>query len=225
MDDGPLSPRHSSLLLLSFYPVIVSFSCSTFSSAIMSATTCASLLLPLVFVATVWTAIDDRCNEAVCASIVSKCQLLQRCSCDRGNSSCTLDCFKCLDYLYMECCSCVSICPKANETDPLISTQSHAEHLSEPLPSLFTTLTQEEDQLLRWTTYSFPVQVSFVTTSGNDPKENTFGADTRVTFKDDGFDEEEDVQVKLSWTFFLQVLAHRLPFLSLTDKLHGRIHG
>ena len=64
------------------------------------------------------------------------------------------------------------------------------------MPSLFTTLTEEEDQLLRWTTFSYPVQVSFVTTAGSDPKENTFGAGTKVTLKDDGLDEEEDVQVK-----------------------------
>lgn len=138
------------------------------------------------------------CNEAVCASVVSKCQLLERCTCDRSNTSCTLDCFKCLDYLYMECCSCVSICPQVNQTDSVLSMQSHAEDLSEPLPSLFSTLTEEEDQLLRWTTFSFPVQVSFVTTSGSDPKENTFGAGTKVTMKGDGVDEEEDVQVRSS---------------------------
>lgn len=138
---------------------------------------------------------QDPCNEAVCASVVSKCQLLERCSCDRSNTSCTMDCFKCLDYLYMECCSCVSICPKANTTESLLATQSHAEDLSEPLPSLFSTLTEEEDQLLRWTTFSFPVQVSFVTTAGTDPKENTFSSGTKVTMKGDGVDEEEDVQV------------------------------
>lgn len=160
----------------------------------MATTSC--VFVSFLFLATVWSATDDICNEAVCASVVSKCQLLERCRCDRSNSSCTLDCFKCLDYLYMECCSCVSMCPKANHTDSLISMQSHAEELSEPLPSLFTTLTEEEDQLLRWTTYSFPVQVSFVTTSGSEGTQNTFASGTKVTLKDDGLDEEEDIQVQ-----------------------------
>lgn len=56
-------------------------------------------------------------------------------------------------------------------------------------------MTEVEDHLLRWTTFSVPVQVSFVTTAGHDAKENTFGAGTKVTLKGDGLDEEEDVQV------------------------------
>lgn len=47
------------------------------------------------------------CNEAVCASIVSKCQLTQSCKCDAKNTTCHKDCFYCLDFLYLECCSCV----------------------------------------------------------------------------------------------------------------------
>lgn len=48
------------------------------------------------------------CNEAVCASIVSKCMLTQSCKCDLNtNVTCSRDCFYCLDYLYTECCSCV----------------------------------------------------------------------------------------------------------------------
>jgi len=47
------------------------------------------------------------CNEAVCASIVSKCMLTQSCKCDLQNCTCCKECFTCLSYLYSECCSCV----------------------------------------------------------------------------------------------------------------------
>jgi hypothetical protein len=47
------------------------------------------------------------CNEAVCASIVSKCTLTQACKCELKNCSCCRECFDCLTYLYDECCSCV----------------------------------------------------------------------------------------------------------------------
>lgn len=52
--------------------------------------------------------VTNACNEAVCASIVSKCMLTQSCKCDSmNNATCSRDCFYCLDYLYTECCSCV----------------------------------------------------------------------------------------------------------------------
>lgn len=47
------------------------------------------------------------CNEAVCASIVSKCMITQSCKCDLANCSCCKECFSCLSNLYSECCSCV----------------------------------------------------------------------------------------------------------------------
>lgn len=47
------------------------------------------------------------CNEAICASVVSKCMLTQSCKCDLKDCSCCKDCFNCLSYLYSECCSCV----------------------------------------------------------------------------------------------------------------------
>lgn len=49
----------------------------------------------------------NSCNEAVCASVVSKCMLTQSCKCDLKNCSCCKDCFSCLGELYSECCSCV----------------------------------------------------------------------------------------------------------------------
>lgn len=56
------------------------------------------------------------CNEQVCASIVSKCMLTQSCKCDLKNCTCCKECYNCLNYLYGECCSCVDMCPKPNET-------------------------------------------------------------------------------------------------------------
>lgn len=49
----------------------------------------------------------DGCNEAVCASVVSKCMLTQSCKCDLSNCSCCFECSQCLSVLYTECCSCV----------------------------------------------------------------------------------------------------------------------
>jgi hypothetical protein len=49
----------------------------------------------------------NSCNEAVCASVVSKCMLTQSCKCDLKNCSCCKECFNCLGDLYSECCSCV----------------------------------------------------------------------------------------------------------------------
>lgn len=49
------------------------------------------------------------CNEAICASVVSKCMLTQSCKCDLTHCSCCKDCYNCLSYLYSECCSCVGM--------------------------------------------------------------------------------------------------------------------
>lgn len=54
----------------------------------------------------------ESCNEAVCASVVSKCMLTQSCKCDLKNCSCCQECFTCLSYLYTECCSCVGLYQK-----------------------------------------------------------------------------------------------------------------
>lgn len=95
------------------------------------------------------------CNEAVCASIVSKCMLLQvlfanmswpvssslshqSCKCDlQPDCTCCKQCFECLDYLYSECCSCVDMCPKPNVTIHELSRMSHREALEGSIPTLF----------------------------------------------------------------------------------------
>jgi hypothetical protein len=64
----------------------------------------------LAYVATFYY--TEACNEAVCASLVSKCILLKDCGCevkDKGNCTCCKNCTKCLTLsnLYVQCCSCV----------------------------------------------------------------------------------------------------------------------
>jgi hypothetical protein len=76
-----------------------------------------------------------------------------------------------------------------------LSKTSHVEELPEAQPSLFEILTEEEDPLQRWTSHSFAVKVSFVTTTGDESKDLHLGAGTKVTFKGDAIDQEEDVQV------------------------------
>ncbi|XP_015186374.1 PREDICTED: twisted gastrulation protein homolog 1-A-like isoform X1 [Polistes dominula] len=99
----------------------------------------------------------DGCNEAICASVVSKCMLTQSCKCDLVTCTCCKECFSCLSYLYDECCSCVDLCPKPNITDNPLSKKSHVEDFSEPVPGLFQALTAEPDPRGRWLTFSFPV--------------------------------------------------------------------
>ena len=151
--------------------------------------------------------VNSACNSEVCGSIVSKCQLLQKCNCvDKNNATCSKECFKCLDYLYMECCLCVEICPEAKDS-PLTKT-SHVEALSEPQPALFEILTEEPDPLLRWTTHTFPLKASFITTSGDAVKDNiNLGSGTKITIKGDGLDQEEDVEVNCTVSFMSDCMS------------------
>ena len=58
-----------------------------------------------------WVTPGLACNEAVCASIVSKCMLTGSCKCDMtnlANCTCCKECSECLDNLYEECCYCFS---------------------------------------------------------------------------------------------------------------------
>lgn len=66
------------------------------------------LVFPVMILsAFAYNAFTGGCNEAVCGSIVSKCMLMQSCKCDAKNTTCSKDCFYCLDKLYLECCTCV----------------------------------------------------------------------------------------------------------------------
>ncbi|XP_074042811.1 protein twisted gastrulation [Leptinotarsa decemlineata] len=103
----------------------------------------------------------ESCNEAVCGSVVSKCLLTKSCNCDLKNCTCCKDCFNCLSYLYTECCSCVDMCPKPNETSTTLSRKSHIEDFSEGVPALFSVLTELPDVLERWDTKTFPVDIEY----------------------------------------------------------------
>lgn len=96
------------------------------------------------------------CNEQVCASIVSKCMLTQSCKCDLKNCTCCKECFNCLNYLYTECCSCVDMCPKPNETQQARQLTSLPDKL-EGFPALFDALTMDQDADERWVSFTFPV--------------------------------------------------------------------
>lgn len=103
------------------------------------------------------------CNEALCASVVSKCMLTQSCKCEMKNCTCCKDCFNCLDRLFVECCSCVEMCPKSNKSAVELNKKSHVEDLVEPMHELFAALTETCDNLHRWTSYTYPAHkgVSF----------------------------------------------------------------
>ncbi|XP_063590748.1 twisted gastrulation protein homolog 1-A-like isoform X1 [Penaeus indicus] len=103
------------------------------------------------------------CNEVVCASIVSKCMLTQACKCDlmhhpNNNCTCCNDCSKCLGYLYQECCSCLGMCEPREHDSELKDSQ--VGDIPEPFPQLFKAITDEKDLLLRWTSITFPIDVS-----------------------------------------------------------------
>ncbi|CAH0390063.1 unnamed protein product [Bemisia tabaci] len=139
-----------------------------------------SIIIALGFVIVFFGRSSDSCNEAVCASIVSKCMITQSCKCDMKNCTCCKDCFNCLSYLFSECCSCVDICPKPNSS---ISVTSHVEDLSESFPSLFQSLVSEPDSQQRWLTFTFPVDfdVSFFRPNfGKDVKYETQNSEQEV---------------------------------------------
>ncbi|XP_050352870.1 protein twisted gastrulation-like [Nymphalis io] len=99
------------------------------------------------------------CNEAICASVVSKCMLTQSCKCDLKDCSCCKDCFNCLSYLYSECCSCVDMCPKPNDTHAELSKTSYVEEMPDSVPGLFAALTSAPDQDQRWLSITYPVDI------------------------------------------------------------------
>lgn len=51
------------------------------------------------------------------------------------------------------------MCPKPNNTASELSKKSHVEDLLEPTPDLFAALTEDQDSLKRWLTFTFPVDL------------------------------------------------------------------
>lgn len=96
------------------------------------------------------------CNEQICASIVSKCMLTASCKCDLKNCTCCKECYNCLNYLYGECCSCVDMCPKPNETQQARWSTSLVDQL-DGFPELFQALTVVQGDQDKWVSFTFPV--------------------------------------------------------------------
>lgn len=100
----------------------------------------------------------DGCNEFVCGSVVSKCLLTQSCQCKLSDCYCCKDCLNCLGELYTECCSCLDMCPKHNDTLSALAPKSQIGDF-EGVPEYFEALTAEEDES-QWSTVRFPMRNS-----------------------------------------------------------------
>ena len=175
-----------------------------------------SILILLALDITLSISTGESCNETVCGSIVSKCQLLKHCNCpiDSTNATCTHECFKCLGFLYVECCSCVDVCPKMNVThDLVLSSQSHVGDLPEPTPLLFDTIAEEEDDLKRWTVEKFPVRMSFVTTG---QEEHQLSVVKKLPSADT-LDHREDVTVNCTVLFMADCMSYNKCKMSCTS--------
>lgn len=132
------------------------------------------------------------CDEAICASLVSKCLLLKSCECnmmDKANCTCCKDCHRCLARLYTECCSCVGMCPEQSSEDSWTKTSS-VELLTDPIPDLFNVLTEEEDPYLRWTTYTYPAHLDLLYFQP-EGSELQFGLETPVGNTDNHAEEDD----------------------------------
>ncbi|XP_075158699.1 twisted gastrulation [Haematobia irritans] len=106
-----------------------------------------------------WTiASGEGCNEFVCGSVVSKCLLTQSCQCKLSDCYCCKDCLNCLGDLYTECCGCLDMCPKHNDTLSALAPKSQIGDF-EGVPEYFDALTAEEDES-QWTTVRFPMRNS-----------------------------------------------------------------
>ena len=100
----------------------------------MPSKTCSSSTSPVVTsesppVVTIAPANGAGCNEAVCASIVSKCTLLRSCDCQitEDGCPCCKKCFACLEFLQADCCACVGLCPVQNVTVSVVQVWSLAQ--------------------------------------------------------------------------------------------------
>ncbi|KAF7988423.1 hypothetical protein HCN44_000996 [Aphidius gifuensis] len=125
------------------------------------------------------TSLTYACNEAICASVVSKCMLTQSCNCDqKAECKCCKECFACLQHFYSECCSCVDMCPRPNKTDNPLSKQSSVSEFSVPMPGLFQALTSEPDSLERWLTFTFPFDLDVSQFQPNLEKEQQYDMQT-----------------------------------------------
>ncbi|XP_071092157.1 twisted gastrulation protein homolog 1-A-like [Haliotis cracherodii] len=151
----------------------------------------------------------EACNEAICASRVSKCMLIKCCECnmsDKKNCTCCRDCQVCLADLYTECCSCVGLCPPPDPNMDLYKTSS-IERLGDPIPDLFNVLTEIPDFQQRWVTYTYPrhqPEETLLTNVSKDLKYTfTIGYDEKRTAAKSDEDENKNCTV----AFFSQCMS------------------
>ncbi|KXJ22116.1 twisted gastrulation protein homolog 1-A [Exaiptasia diaphana] len=85
------------------------------------------------------------CNEQVCASRLSACQLMQACNCVPPDCSCCADCTNCLGSLWNSCCDCLGLClAHLESSSPLNYVIGD---LSSSIPSLFNALSEGQNDL------------------------------------------------------------------------------
>ena len=115
--------------------------------------TCNLISIAIISVITLVSA-STTCNEAICGSIVSKCNLLESCECDVSDTvnwtSCIKRCYSCLDYLQADCCSCFkNICRRSNDTginnNNMARSKAIVGDIHEPIPALWDALMEGED--------------------------------------------------------------------------------
>ena len=103
------------------------------------------------------------CNEVVCASIISKCILIENCKCEPKNCPCQKEFLNCLGEKYSkECCSCVELCPKSNQTRNALSKKSHVEEFY-GVPELFNALITSNHEDVEWDIVTFPIDIDIIT--------------------------------------------------------------
>uniref|UniRef100_A0A1A9W651 Protein twisted gastrulation n=1 Tax=Glossina brevipalpis TaxID=37001 RepID=A0A1A9W651_9MUSC len=95
-----------------------------------------------------------KCNEYTCTSVVSKCQLKQDCQCDFQDALCSSKCLHCLGVLFLDCCSCLDICPSLDNEDHS-NFNSQTGYLN-GIPALFNAIAAESNTE-DWTTINIPV--------------------------------------------------------------------
>jgi hypothetical protein len=106
--------------------------------------------LALFFFTALLAPLVDSCNKAICGAVVSKCMLMQSCNCDRKACLCCKDCIQCLAELYVECCSCVDLCPEVNPSETDVGIEKNAEKFDKADAHIFGLLTDTDETEGRW---------------------------------------------------------------------------
>ncbi|XP_067935895.1 twisted gastrulation protein homolog 1-A-like [Watersipora subatra] len=108
------------------------------------------------------------CNDIVCGPIVTKCQLLKSCNCDvpegatEEDCPCCATCAACLEDKYPSCCSCVGMCEPPEVIHGALNSSS-VEDLRDPIPGLFSALTESEEPTNdMWSVIKYPAYESLL---------------------------------------------------------------